>query len=216
MFHHWTFEAGVGGNAPVGQDTHESGVVIQGPIPVITWGGNFTIGGGLRFNNRFSLLAEYQFMDNKLPGIFISDVNNNVSNSSNSSAGITAGRAHINSIIASPVYDLTPKRANGAYLVGGIGWYHKSTNFQTQITQFDYYYGGYYTQNVTVASFSSNQWGANGGLGLYHRFSNVYGDTNHTELFAEARYLYIHTPPVTQQNGVGITELIPFTVGMRF
>jgi hypothetical protein len=212
MFHHWTFEAGLGGNAPTGQDTNESNVVIEGPIPVITWGGNFTLGGGLRLNDRFSVLGEYQFMDNKLPGVFISDVNNNTGGVDN----ITEGRTHINSITASPVYDLTPKRSNGIYVVGGAGWYHKSTSFETQVAQFDYYYGGYITQNVTVSSFSSNQLGANFGLGLYHRFSNVYGDTNHTEFFAEARYLYIHTPPATQQNGVGITELIPFTVGFRF
>ncbi len=212
MFHHWTFEAGFGGNAPTGQDTNESNVVAEGSIPVITWGGDFTLGGGLRLNNRFSVLGEYQFIDDKLPGAFISAVNNNTGGVDN----ITEGRTHINSITASPVYDLTPKRSNGIYVVGGAGWYHKSTSFETQVTQFDYYVGGYITQNVTVSSFSSNQWGANGGAGLYHRFGNMYGDTSHTEFFAEARYLYIHTPPATQSNGLGITELIPFTVGFRF
>ena len=212
LLHHWTFEAGAGFNAPTGEDTHETGVVAEGPIPVITWGGNFTAGGGLRFNNRFSVLAEYQFIGDKLPGAFISDVNINTGGVDN----VTAGHTRINSITASPVFDLTPKRSNGIYAVGGAGWYHKSTSFETQVSQFDYYYGGYITQNVTVSSFSSNQWGANGGAGLYHRFGNMYGDTSHTEFFAEARYLYIHTPPATQSNGLGITELIPFTIGFRF
>ncbi len=218
MFHHWTFEAGLGGNAPTGEDTHETGVFGPGALPVITWGGNFTLGGGLRFNNRFSVLAEYQFMDDKLPGPYISAENaacQAYSNCAASGITITAGNTHINSITASPVFDLTPKRSNGIYAVGGAGWYHKSTNFQAPELTFDYYYG-YIYQNVTATSFSSNQWGANGGLGLYHRFSNVYGDTNHTEFFAEARYLYIHTPPVTQPTGIGITELIPFTIGIRF
>ena len=207
----WTFEVGGGFNAPVGQDTNESGVVSQGSIPVITWGGNFTGGGGLRFNNRFSVLAEYQFIDDKLPGVLISDVNT----ATGGTAGITAGNTHINSITGSPVIDLTPKRSNGAYVVGGFGWYHKSTNFQSPEPAFSYY--GYYYENVTVASFTSNQWGVNGGGGLYHRFGgSMYGDTSHTELFAEARYLYIHTPPSTQSNGLGTTSLIPVTLGIRF
>lgn len=215
MLHHWTFEAGAGANAPTGQDTHQAGVVGPDPIPVITWGGNFTFGGGLRFSNRLSLLAEYQFMDDKLPGAFISAVNNATGGgSSYTNPPITVGNTHINSITASPVFDLTPRRSNGIYLVGGWGWYHKSTNFQTPVTQFGYY--GAYTQNVTVSAFTSNQWGGNGGLGLYHRFSNMYGDVNHSEFFAEARYTYIHTPPVTQQNGIGVTEVIPITIGMRF
>ncbi|MGB0063475.1 MAG: hypothetical protein WBP85_03445 [Terracidiphilus sp.] len=211
MFHHWTFEAGGGFNAPTGEDTNESGVVTGTSIPVITWGGNFTVGGGLRFNKYLSVLGEYQFIGDKLPGALISAINN----ATGGQAGITSGDTHINSITASPVVDLTPKRSNGAYLVGGAGWYHKSTNFQAPEIAFDQF-GDEEEENVTVASFTSNQWGASGGLGLYHRFSNVYGDTNHTEVFAEARYLYIHTPPATQANGLGITELIPVTIGFRF
>lgn len=212
MFHHWTFEAGAGFNAPTGEDTHANGVVPGGTIPVITWGGNFTGGGGLRFNNRFSLLGEYQFIGDKLPGVWISYVSNVCQQDTNCATTVTAGNTHINSITASPVFDITPKKSNGVYVVGGAGWYHKSTNFNAP--GFCSYYYGCTTQ--TIATFSSSQWGANGGVGLYHRFSNLYGDSNHNEIFAEARYLYIHTPPATQDNGVGITELIPVTVGFRF
>ena len=71
-----------------------------------------------------------------------------------------------------------------------------------------------------MGSFTSNQWGGNAGVGLYHRLGgNMYGDDsseNHSELFAEARYTFIHTPPITQNNGLGTTELIPVTVGIRF
>ncbi len=197
----WTFVAGGGANAPVGNDA-----------PYITWGGNFTVGAGLRFNRFVSGLLEYQFMDNKLPGAFIaaaSDANG---------GGITGGDAHINAITGSPVIDLN-KGKNGAYLVGGWGFYHKSTNFSAAETAFDPFFG-YYSVNVTVASFTSNQWGANGGIGIYHRLGGGgrYGGTNenHTKLFAEARYTYIHTPPLTQANGLGTTELIPVTFGVRF
>ena len=79
-------------------------------------------------------------------------------------------------------------------------------------------YYGYYSANVTVASFTSNQWGGNAGFGLYHKLgAGLYGgDTGHTEIFAEARYLFIHTPPPTQSNGLGTTEVIPVTLGIRF
>jgi len=190
FLHDWTFEAGGGFSAPMGNDT-----------PYITWGGNFTGGGGVRFSNRISLLAEYQFMDNKLPGAFIAALGQ----------GASGGNAHINSITGSPVIDLFPKKSNGIYLVGGWGWYHKSTNFNVQVCCD--FYG--YPVTVNTNSFSSNQWGGNGGIGIYHRLGGMYGDSK-TKLFAEARYTYIHTPPIGQENGLGTTELIPVTLGLRF
>lgn len=197
MFHSLTFEAGGGFNAPVGNDT-----------PYISWGGNFTLGAGFHFSKVLSALLEYQFMDNKLPGAFIS---------AESSTGATAGSAHINAITGSPVIDLFPKKTNGVYLVGGFGYYHKSTNFGAY--ECCDVYG--YDVEVTVASVTSNQWGGNAGLGLYHRLgsdASMYGNDseNHSEVFAEARYTFLHTPPVTQTNGLGTTELIPVTVGIRF
>lgn len=193
IFHHTlAFEAGGGFNGPVGNDT-----------PYITWGGNFTVGAGFRFSKVFSTLLEYQFMDDKLPGAFISAV------------GTQSGNAHFNSITGSPVIDLTPRWHNGAYLVGGFGYYHKSTNFS------DYVccdlYG--YSVSENVVSITSNQWGGNVGLGIYHKLGgDMYGpDTaGNSELFAEARYLYVHTPPISENNGLGTTELIPVTVGVRF
>ena len=189
LLHSWTFEAGAGFSAPIGNDT-----------PYITWGGNFTVGAGLRFNPRISTLLEYQFMDNKLPGALIA------------AGGGETGNAHINSITGSPVIDLFPKKSNGIYLVGGFGYYHKSTNFNIQ--ECCDFYG--YPVTVTANSFSSNQWGGNIGLGLYHRLGSMYGGDSHTQLFAEARYTFIHTPPITQTNGLGTTGLIPVTLGLRF
>jgi hypothetical protein len=194
MFQSLAFEAGGGFNGPVGNDT-----------PFITWGGNFTLGAGFHFTKAVSALLEYQFMDDKLPGGLIA------------TAGTTGGDTHINSITGSPVIDLTPKWTNGVYLVGGWGYYHKSTNFNEY--ECCDLYG--YEVNVTVGSFTSNQWGGNAGLGLYHRLGSdvsMYGSDseNHSEVFAEARYTFIHTPPISQNNGLGTTELIPVTVGIRF
>lgn len=185
---HIAIEAGAGFNAPIGNDT-----------PYITWGGNFTGGVGLHFFQRFTLLGEFQFMDNKLPGAFIA------------AGGGQGGNAHIFSLTVDPVIDLFPKRTNSVYMTGGGGFYHKSTNFTVQ--ECCDFYG--YPVNVTTNGFSSNQGGLNIGLGFTHRLGGVYGD-GQMKLFGEARYVYMHTPLITETNGLGTTELIPVTFGVRW
>ncbi|MGD0939075.1 MAG: hypothetical protein ABR905_05125 [Terracidiphilus sp.] len=192
--HGFAADLGAGFNAPIGNDTSTGG---GGPF--ITYGGNFTVGGGLRFSKRISLLGEFQFLDNKLPGALIGEV------------GAQTGNAHIISITAAPVIDLFPKATNSVYLTGGGGYYHKSTNFN--VVQCCDIYG--YGVPVTVDSFSSNQLGGNLGLGISRRLGGVNGDGT-MKLFAEGRYLYINTPRITETNGLGRTELIPVTLGVRW
>jgi hypothetical protein len=179
---------GAGFNAPIGNDT-----------PYITWGANFDGGAGIHFSKRFSLLGEFQFLDDKLPGPFVA------------AGGGQGGNAHIVSLTADPVIDLFPKRANGMYLTGGGGYYHKSTNFTVQ--ECCDFYG--YPVTVTANSFTSNQGGVNLGLGISHRMGGTYGDGT-MRFFAEARYTYIHTPAITANNGLGTTELIPVNFGLRW
>jgi len=187
-FNHLAFEAGAGFNAPIGNDT-----------PYITWGGNFSGGVGFHFSPRFSTLAEFQFIDDKLPGAFVA------------AGGGTGGDAHIIAITGEPVFDLFPKSTNSMYLIGGGGYYHKSTNFTVE--ECCDFYG--YPVDVVTDSFSSNQLGGNIGFGYTHRIGGVYGDGT-TKVFAEARYLFINTPPIGATNGLGTTELIPVTIGLRW
>jgi len=190
-------EAGGGANAPSSDSSS-----------YITWGGNFTVGGGYAVNPHFSMLAEYQFIDDKLPGRIISE------------AGANGGHAHIWSLTASPVFYLFPHRKNDIYVTGGGGFYRKVTSFTdpTYAQYCDYYYCGITTVNQVVGHFSSNQSGWNIGGGITHKLSN-----DRTRIFAEARYLSIDTPAVTTQpNGLGTTtvaagtQLIPVTIGIRF
>ena len=175
-----TLEAGGGFNAPIGNDT----------VRYITWGGNFTLGAGVRFSKRISALLEYQFMDNKLPGAFIASVNSG----NTSGTPITGGDAHINSITGSPVIDLTPNRSNGAYVVGGWGYYHKSTNFNGyECCEISYY--GEYPVSVTLASITSNQWGGNAGAGIYHRFGGMYGGQQNAGFCRGALHIYSYASP---------------------
>jgi hypothetical protein len=176
---HISVEAGAGFNAPIGND-----------IPYITWGGNFRLGGGLHLSKRLIVLAEYQFMDNKLPGALIAE------------AGTQGGHTHIWSLTLDPMIDLFPRRANSVYITGGGGFYRKVTSFTEP--------GEY--ENVVVGHFSSNQGGVGLGLGLTHRLRWENGE----QIFAEARYLFLNTPSITQSNGLETTELLPVTIGVRW
>ena len=157
----------------------------------------------MNFTRRFALLAEYQFIDDKLPGAIINE------------AGATGGNAHIWSLTLDPVIDLLPKRNNSVYVTGGGGFYRKLNSFTDPVEVEEcYYFCGIGVENVTVSHFSSNQGGLNLGLGLTHRLGGIYGDTSKTQLFAEARYLFLNTPGVNQINGLGTTELVPVTLGV--
>jgi hypothetical protein len=189
------FEAGGGVNAPIGND-----------IPFITWGGNFTVGGGLRLSQHLSGLVEFQFIDDKLPGGLIAD------------AGAQGGNAHIWSLTLAPVYDVFPKRKNDMYVTGGGGFYRKVTNFtDPEEVEFCNYFCEPGIENVTVSHFSSNQGGANLGIGFTHKIGSTdMGSDGTMKVFAEARYLWIDTPPIGDENGLGRTELLPVTVGLRW
>jgi hypothetical protein len=194
--HGIAFDLGAGFNAPIGNDTSKND---GGPF--ITWGGNLTAGAGLRFSQRLSLLGEFQFIDDKLPASFIAEAGD----------GATNGDAHIVALTAEPALELLPKRTYDIYLTGGGGYYHKSTNFNVQ-TCCDFYGE---PVSINTNSFSSNQLGGNLGLGITRRLGGVYGDGK-MKLFGEARYLFINTPPISQTNGLGKTELIPVTFGVRW
>ena len=198
LLHNLVFEAGGGFNAPQSSS--------------ITYGGQFTLGGGLRFNKYLSGLIEYQFMDDKLPGGLIAET------------GATGGSAHIWSFTFDPVVDLMPKATNGVYVTGGGGFYRKVTSFtDPEESEFCEFYGcGTIVENEVVGHFSSNQGGFNVGAGFEHRVGGGYGDS-HTKLFVEARYMELFSPAsVSNPNGLGTTavaadtKMIPVSVGVRF
>jgi len=195
----FAFEAGGGFNAPESD--------------AITYGGNFTVGGGVNLSKRLAVLAEYQFIDSKLPGYLISE------------AGANGGHAHIWSLTLDPVLDLFPKATNDVYITGGGGFYRKVTSFTdpTEEEYCDYFYCGIITANAVVGHFSSNQGGWNIGAGFQHRLGGMYGESK-TKLFVEARYLDVLSPAVIGATPNGLssttvaadTKIIPVTLGIRF
>jgi hypothetical protein len=193
------FEAGGGFNAP------ESSAV--------TYGGNFTLGGGLNFNSHLGALIEYQFIQDKLPGALIAE------------AGAQGGHDRIWSFTIDPVIDLMPKAKNDIYITGGGGFYRKVTSFTDpeEAEYCEYYYCGEVTENAVVGHFSSNQGGFNIGAGFQHRLGGMYGDSK-AKLFAEVRYLDVLSPAVISSAGPYVnsttvaadTKLIPISLGVRF
>jgi len=181
----------------------------------ITWGGQFTAGAGINFSKRFALLAEYQFIHDKLPGKLIAET------------GANGGFANIWSLTLDPVVSLFPKSSNDVYITGGGGFYRKVTSFtDPQEAIFcDYYYGycGIGTVNQVVGHFSSNQGGYNIGGGFQHRMGGMYQDSK-MKFYVEARYLNVLTPAVIgiTPSGLGVTtvaagtKLIPVSVGLRW
>jgi hypothetical protein len=194
----------------------EFGGGFSGPLGsssnYITWGGNFTVGGGMNFSKHIALLAEYQFIDDKLPGAIIAEATAN------------GGNAHIWSLTLAPVVDLFPKAKNDIYMTGGGGFYRKLTSFtDPELETYCYYFCEEGYTNAVVGHFSSNQGGWNVGGGYERRLGGMYNDSK-TKLFAEVRYLYVDTPAVQglSPNGLGAvgvaagTKLIPVTLGVRF
>ncbi len=201
LFSHLTFALGGGFNAPTSDSS-----------PYITWGGNLNLGAGYRFSPRLSLMTEYQYIADKLPGAVIAQT------------GANGGHAHIWSLTMAPVVDLFPKRTNSVYVTGGGGFYRKVTSFTDPVPAeyCTYYYCGITTVNQVVGHFSSNQGGWNIGAGFSHKMGGIYGDSK-MELFAEVRYLDVRTPAVTTSpNGLGTTtvgegtKLVPVTLGIRW
>ena len=195
----FAFEAGGGFNAPESSS--------------ITYGGNFNVGGGMNFNKRLALLAEYQFIDDKLPGTLIAE------------AEAQGGHAHIWSLTLAPVVDLFPKSNNDIYITGGGGFYRKVTSFtDPEEEEVCYFFCEDLDQNVVVGHFSSNQGGWNIGGGYQHRLGGMYGDSK-MRLFAEIRYADVLTPAVNGLNPNGLgeittvhadTKMLPITLGIRF
>jgi hypothetical protein len=200
---HLTFEVGGGFNAPAPDSA-----------PNIELGGNFTLGGGYRFNRNLSMMIEYQFIHSRLPGAIIAE------------AGAHGGYANIWSFTLDPIYEVNPKSRIILYGTGGGGFYRKVTSFTDPIPALYCPYYGFCTigtQNIVVGHFSSNQGGWSIGAGLEHRFAGWNGDGK-TKIFAEARYLHVLTPAVNgiKPNGLGVTtvaadtKIIPVTIGFRW
>ena len=227
---HVAFEAGGGFTAPVGNDVNGGFTTVIGDgnnYGTNGWGGNILVGGGWAFTKKFTLLGEYQFNSSKIPGRTLSTIYNAFNNSdptdfSGNGIDSIGGSVHTNSITAEPMfyYYNGDKHKYAGYVIGGVGWYHKTINFTAPVAEETYY--GTYVQNQTFSSYSDSGVGFNFGTGVSFK---PFGSDSRAKLFGEVRYVFADTPSETQAEATnpnstvihtGTEELIPVTFGIRF
>ncbi len=212
---HIAFEGGVGFAIPVGPDTnYNSAELAEGYLsPSEGAGFSINVGAGWYFTKHFATLIEYTFDKQGIPGGYLTALS--------AASGVTASGSALGGNINTwdldlePIYYLTTGHRTGAYVTGGGGFYRKVTNFTEPVEECSYY-GYCYGVPETVEHFSSNQGGANLGIGYYWK---VFGPDSNGKFFGEVRYVWVNSPKATASNnynGSGTEELIPVTFGIRW
>ena len=126
-----------------------------------------------------------------------------------------------------PTYTFWQNDKHGAYVIGGVGFYHKITTFTIPsiATYCSPFYGCYpYQANQPIDSYTSNAPGLNVGLGYTYKPSRY----SRAQFYAEARYVYTFNSPrafdvsgttpyfnAFPQNSAQ-TSYIPIKFGIRF
>jgi hypothetical protein len=183
---HLAIEGGGGFTAPLGNSSND-----------LTWGWNVRGGLGWKFSKRLALLGEWEFNRDKIPGRILSQV------------GEPGGNVHTWSLTLDPVWNYKTSGRVGGYVVGGGGFSRQLTSFTQPVLaqgvycNYFYCYPVYYTTNVVVSHYSSNQGVLNIGTGL------TFGHWENAKLFTEARYEWLDTPGHS-------TQIIPVTFGLRW
>lgn len=177
----YTGYVGGGFNSPVGTNSN---------FLSTSWG--FQGGVGRNFNRHFGVNLEFDYDHFGLTQATIDQqVFRYDPTGQYGYGGYLGGNNHIWSFNLQPIYNIYSGEGLGAYITGGVGFYHKVTNFTlpSQQQYCDYYYGcGVYTVNGVVDHYTSNAPGFDGGIGLTYKFSRFASQ----RLYAEARYVYIN------------------------
>ncbi|HVT99232.1 MAG TPA: hypothetical protein VHE33_17130 [Acidobacteriaceae bacterium] len=209
---HFAFNAGAGFTIPIGNTTSFNRAEAEdpnGPLsPSQGLGYNVDLGAGWNFSKRFGVLLDYEFLRDSIPN----DYTDILAGGSGTGLG---GNINTWSLALDPIIYLPMSRKSGAYVTGGGGFYRKVTNFTEPVEECDYYYGCYGVP-VTVEHFSSNQGGANFGIGFYHK---LFGEDSNGKFYAQVKYVFVNSPRPSTSNfgqGSGTEELLPVTFGVRF
>lgn len=177
-------------------------------------------GAGINFSKMFGILGEFHYDHLGLTAGSINYQYNNYLTYLNATTSDLAGldaNAHVIALTVNPIVNFAGASRGsklGAYVTGGVGYYHKVTNF-TLPTQINTYYYSYIA-NSTFDSYSANSFGANGGVGLTYKL----GEFSSERLFVEARY---HWLKINSNNNTDFfpfnrrnSEYIPISAGIRF
>lgn len=161
--------------------------------------GHFVVGAGYNFLPALELQAEYMYNTFGITRSELQRINE------------PNGDAHVHSITVDPVLHLhLPFTRLGAHVMGGLGYYRRTVEFTrptTALTTFFDPFFGFFTAavpaNQVIGSISRNGFGYNAGAGLDYKLSGP------SALYFEVRYHDAHMSH-------GDTEMVPFTIGLRF
>jgi len=190
------------------------GFTITAPLnptaQVVNVGGGFVGGAGYNFTQHHALVGEFMWnrlgaADSALIPIRAALGTRNID-----------GHGDLFSLTGNYRFELRGK-TTGVYFIGGGGWYRRDSTLETHVatgssitcTPTWLWWGfecasGTVTDNQTVASYTSDTLGVNGGVGVTFKV----GEPRYRVYF-EARYIYVPSKPLK-------TELIPITFGIRF
>ncbi len=196
----YAFVVGGGFTAPVGNTYHYLNTNYA-----------FQVGAGRNFNKNFALMVQFDYDRFGFNGRTLGNQQNLYNfycSTAQANAGLCTqftsldGNSHVWSFTLDPTYSLHQGDSVGAYIVGGVGFFHKTANFTvpTTGTAYDPYYGYYqYAANATVDKYTANAPGFDGGFGLTYKPSRFAGE----RFYAEGRYVFI---PNSQRAGVTVNS----------
>lgn len=222
----YTFFAGAGFTVPVDK-THA----------YATPGWRFQVGAGRNFNRTFGVMIQFDY--DKF-GMQKSTLTNQINlynglcrqNSGQNCLTQLGGNTRDWSFTLDPIVNFYTSDTIGAYVIGGVGFYHKYSVFTTATTAtcYDYYYGYYSCRaDQPIDWYTSNAFGVNGGLGFTYKLSRWANQ----RLYVEARYVWTDNKPRPYYDGTSgpppspnyynvfpqaseRTTWVPVTFGIRF
>jgi hypothetical protein len=151
-----------------------------------SWG--LQVGAGRNFNKTFGLMAQFDYDNFGFTGKTLAN-QLTIYNSPvvfNGQLPQLDGNSHIWSFTLNPVINIPTNGSMGAYVVGGVGFYHKTANFTVPVEEEDIF-GDVFDANQTIDKYTSNAPGFSGGFGLTYKTSRF----SNERLYAEVRYVYV-------------------------
>ena len=177
------FLGGVGFGLPTG-GTHN----------YLSTGWGIQVGGGRNFNKHFGVGVEFDydhfgFQTNTLNNLLLIYQDLGATDDTGNIISQLGGTSHVWSFSIDPRYTFYDSDKYGAYLVAGVGIYHKTANFTTPgVGEYCSFYGCFeYQANQTIDKYTSNAPGFSGGIGFTYKPSRFAG----SKFFAEGRYVYV-------------------------
>ena len=192
----------------------------------------FQVGAGRNFNKTLGALIQFDYAKFGIQGHTLNNqlaLYNSLGASDQNGNPLSqlGGYIHDWSFSLDPIVNYYTSDTWGAYVTGGVGFYHKATVFTTPGvgTYCDPYYGCYqYQADQPIDKYVSNAFGLNAGLGFTYKLSRWSG----VRLYGEGRYVWTDNQPRPYDisgatnyfnafpQASARTTYIPVTFGIRF